>query len=265
MPTTAGNEPAMSPDERIAAARRELAAVLAEQQSLLKTDRSRRRGAINRRIHELHHMLAQDFPYVSQAGQDVVVDRLFGGKRDGTFVDIGGYDGSTGSNTLFLELWRGWSGVLVEPVPAQLTRARALRRCPCIGVAVSDREGEAEFIEITEGYTQMSGLSASYDPGLLTRVRSDPRHRERRIPVALRTISAILTEAGIPDPDFVSLDIEGGEARALSAFPFDRHRVGVWAVENNTAASDIGEIMQPAGYDLVEFCGPDEIWRLRGL
>jgi len=252
-------------EDRLPGIRRELQALLKEQVDALAADRSRRRGAINRRIHELRHMLQQGFPYASQAGQDLVVDTILRQKRGGTFVDIGGYDGTTGSNTLFFELWRGWTGVLVEPVPAQIEKARAVRRCPCLQLAVAATDGEAEFLEISQGYTQMSGLAGSYDPGLLSQVRADPRHRENVLRVRTRTIAGILEDAGIEHPDFISLDIEGGEEAALAAFPFDRHRVGTWAIENNSGGPGIGRIMRANGYDLAEFCGPDEIWRRHGL
>ena len=55
----------------------------------------------------------------------------------GVFADVGGYDGVTGSNTLFFEQRRGWSGLLVEPSPANLAAARAVRRCPCLGTIAS--------------------------------------------------------------------------------------------------------------------------------
>ncbi|MBW7922738.1 MAG: FkbM family methyltransferase [Rubellimicrobium sp.] len=251
--------------DRLAEIRAELRAMLRAETARLAGERSRRRGAINRRILELRAMLSPGFPYASQAGQDAVVDRLFGHRRGGTFVDIGGYDGVTGSNTLFLEQYRGWSGVLVEPVPAQLARARAIRRCPCLPLVVGAAEGEAGFLEVSAGLTQMSGLLDSYDPALLAQVRADPRHRERHLTLRTTTIAGVLDEAGIEHPDFVSLDIEGGEEAALAVFPFARHRVRIWAIENNTASPGIGRIMRANGHDLVEFCGQDEIWRRRDL
>jgi len=53
----------------------------------------------------------------SQYGQDQLIDKLLNQKRNGFFVEIGGYDGETFSNSLFLEKERGWSGLLVEANP----------------------------------------------------------------------------------------------------------------------------------------------------
>ncbi|ESO03313.1 hypothetical protein HELRODRAFT_173599 [Helobdella robusta] len=38
-------------------------------------------------------------------------------KRNGFFVEAGGFDGETASNTLFLEVERNWTGLLIEPDP----------------------------------------------------------------------------------------------------------------------------------------------------
>ncbi len=251
----------MTPADRIAQARTGLLAARAELTTALATDRSRKRGAMIRDLHEVQRMLDTAYPYRSQAGQDRIVDGVLNGKTGGVFVDIGGYDGVTGSNTLFFEERRGWTGVLVEPVPAQCAKAAALRRCPCLPYAIAATEGEAEFIEISEGYTQMSGLHSSYDAGLLDKVRRDPRHKEVSITVQTRTIAGLLSDAGIKAPDFVSLDIEGGELAALQAFPFDQFAVAVWAIENNTGSGDIAALMRANGYQLIEFAGPDEIYK----
>ncbi len=222
--------------------------------------RNRGRAPLVRRLHEVRQMLHTTYPYTSQAGQDYIVDQAMKGKRGGTFVDVGGYDGVTGSNTYYLETHRGWTGALVEPVPAQLAKAQAARTCPCLGLAVAAQEGEAEFIEISEGYTQMSGLAETYDAGLLETVRKDTRHKENTLKVKTQTLSGILNDCGIPNPDFISLDIEGGEIACLKAFPFAEHDVKMWSIENNTGTPEIKQIMEANGYDLIEFCGPDEMY-----
>ena len=249
----------------IARAQADLAEAEAALVALLQTERTRARAGIVRRLHEVRAMRQTGYLYASQAGQDAVVDRLLGGKRGGVFVDVGGYDGVTGSNTLFFEQFRGWSGVLVEPVPANHALAAQLRRCPCLPVAVADTDGTAELIVVDRGFTQMSGLARTYDEGILGQVRADPRHVERRLTVRTRTLAGIMDEAGMDGADFVSLDIEGGELAVLSGFPFERIRVGIWAIENNTAQGAIGALMRAQGYVLAEFCGPDELWRHRDL
>lgn len=251
--------------DRVAEARRLLADEERALVDALKAERSRKRGALNRRLHEVRQMLSPLYAYSSQAGQDYIVDRIFDGARDLTFVDIGGYDGVTGSNTLFLEERRGWTGILVEPVPRMVDQAREVRFCPCVQCAVASTEGAADFLEVREGYTQMSGLTAHYDEAILGEVRKNARHDEVVIEVETRTLSRILTEAGLPDPHFLSLDIEGGELDVLANFPFDQHEVRVWAIENNTADRRIRQIMESVGYELIEFCGPDEIYRLADL
>jgi FkbM family methyltransferase len=246
--------------ENVTEARRLLRKEAAKLQKALDNNRSRERGPLVRRFHEVRQMLSPLYSYTSQAGQDFVIDQIMKHKREGTFIDVGGYDGVTGSNTFFLETNRGWTGALVEPVKAQLVKAAALRTCPCIEAAIAPTEGEADFIEISEGFTQMSGLADTYDKKLLQTVRNDKRHRENVTKVNTKTLSSILEYAKIPDPDFISLDIEGGEIACLKAFPFKDHNVKAWAIENNTGTSEIKQLMDENGYNLVEFCGPDEVY-----
>jgi len=246
--------------ENINEARRLLRKEIKKITTQLTNNRSRSRGPLVRRLHEAQRMLAPMYTYSSQAGQDLVVDRLMKAKRGGTFVDVGGYDGVTGSNTYFLETMRGWTGALIEPVHAQITKAAQWRTCPCEEVAIASKTGEADFIEITEGYTQMSGLSQSYDKALLKTVRDDKRHKEKVVKVKTMTLSEVLHKMDLVNPDFVSLDIEGGELSCLEAFPFADHDVKIWAIENNTGTPQIKKIMEEQGYALIEFCGPDEVY-----
>lgn len=250
----------MTADERIRAARNDLVALQGELVAKLAANKTRARAPLNRQLHTVRGMLNPNFPYASQAGQDLVIDRLFEQKSGGTFVDVGAYDGVTGSNSMFFERWRGWTGVMVEPVAAQRTKAELLRKATCLPYAVANKKGTADFMEVTEGFTQMSGLIETYDEAMLDRVRADSRHAERVTKVPTRTLSAILKEADIMHPDFVSLDIEGGEIEVLRKFPFDKHTVGAWSIENNTADPALPKFMREKGYELIDFCGPDEIY-----
>ena len=252
----------MISNRRLENIRRELIKAQAEIAEALKTEKTRKRAEMNRRLHEIRQLLTPAYAFMSQAGQDAVVDRYFNHMEGGTFVDVGGYDGVTGSNTVFLEKWRKWTGVLVEPVETFRARAEKARTCPCLPFAVSDSAGTASFMSVTDGFTQMSGLTNTYDENVLKKVRDNPRHKEVTLEVETRTLASILEEAGIEHPDFVSLDIEGGELQTLQAFPFKDHRVGIWSIENNTGTREINDLMRGQGYELIDFCGPDELYAL---
>lgn len=253
----------MTPSEKIAQARKLLEEAGKDLTKLLQTERSRNRGAIVRELHSIGPLRGEVAQFYSQAGQDRIVDSMLGHKSGGVFVDVGGYDGVTGSNSLFFELFRGWSGILVEPAPTQLRKAEAVRRCPCLGYAVAGEAGTLDFMEVTKGFTQMSGFLDSYDPDLLIRVRGDKRHEEVVHTLETKTLNDLLATQNISQVDFLSLDVEGGEMAILENFDFNAVDVSVWTIENNTQDTAIPEIMRDNGFDLVEFAGVDDIFRKR--
>jgi len=46
---------------------------------------------------------------------DKLLDKLFNQKEDGFYIELGGNDGLTQSNTAFFEFYRNWKGILIEP------------------------------------------------------------------------------------------------------------------------------------------------------
>jgi FkbM family methyltransferase len=251
----------MKPHEKIEEAQRLLQEAHRELSDFLKTERSRRRGEALRQIHTISNMISQAPLFFSQSGQDRMIDRLLDGRRNGVFVDVGGYDGVTGSNTLFFEVFRNWTGILVEPSPTQLKSAKSVRKCPCLGYAVAGDSGKADFMEVTAGYTQMSGFLDSYDADLLSKVRANPQHAEHIHNLPKKTLQYILDEKKLGKIDFLSLDVEGGEINILSSFPFESFDIDVFSIENNAQSSDLPQLMKSKGYDLVEFVGVDDIYR----
>lgn len=222
---------------------------------------ARSRGTINQQIWECERALGSRNAFFSQSGQDAWLEAcVFKGKRGGVFAEIGGHDGITGSNCLWFELMRGWSGLLAEPAPALHAQAERIRRCPCLRVAVAAAAGEAEFLDVQAGLTQMGGLVASYDPETRARVEADPRHQGTVIKVPTRPLAAVLDDHGLTEIDYVSLDIEGGEMAVLSAFPFENYRIAAWTIENNRGDTAIPELMQSKGYRRVEALGQDDVY-----
>jgi len=251
----------MKPHEKIIESQRLLQEAHQELSSFLKTERSRRRGEALRQIHTISNMLSPTPLFFSQAGQDRVIDRILNGKHDGVFVDVGGYDGVTGSNTLFFEVFRNWTGILVEPSPTQLELACAARKCRCLDYAVAGETGDAQFMEVISGYTQMSGFLDSYAVDLLTKVRENPLHKEVVHNLSKKTLQSILDENDLKKIDYLSLDVEGGEMDILTNFPFDNYDIDMFSIENNVQSSDLPQLMKSKGYDLVEFVGVDDIYR----
>ena len=57
---------------------------------------------------------------MGQFDQVKMVAELFNDQKDGFFIEAGAYDGEVFSNSLYFELQKGWTGVLVEPNPDAL-------------------------------------------------------------------------------------------------------------------------------------------------
>jgi FkbM family methyltransferase len=155
-------------------------------------------------------------------GMDRALDALI--DRDGGFyIEAGGFDGYTQSNTYYLERFRGWRGILVEPMPELAAQARRNRRQAKVFQCALVRAGHAgDSIEMEFGdlMSTISGIHAGdwTAPGLVLGWRD---HRTER--VAARALSDLLDEVGSPAVDLLSLDVEGYEAEALGGLDLSRH------------------------------------------
>lgn len=219
------------------------------------------RGRLAAELFTVRKMLGEAQRSFSQAGQDLFLDdNVFRGRTGGVFVEAGACDGVQTSNTLFFEMFRGWTGLLIEPIPHLAEAARFARRSPCVTAALDDHEGSSAFLHILEGYTRSSGLVSTITGQTRDYIRTHPQHREELIEVPVRPLHEILADAGMRRIDYLSLDIEGAEERVLNAFPFADIDVLVWTVENNHRGQEIENIMKQRGYVLAEYIWVDEVY-----
>lgn len=92
----------------------------------------------------------------SQLGQDLVVRMLLPAGK--VFIEIGAYDGLSGSNTKLLED-HGWTGLAIEPNELAFEQLKQNRRCVCLPFAIGFRDNDATIFRQVQGYSAMlSGI-----------------------------------------------------------------------------------------------------------
>lgn len=176
--------------------------------------------------------------FYSQFGQDKwVIGSVFPGVKDGYFVDIGAGDGIYISNTKALEDL-GWKGIAVEPFPTHFEN----RKCLLFKEVVGSRKGQiVEF--------NLAGLNGGIGDHLAP---GNPAKQAKSVKLVTTTIGDILERAKAPTfIHFVSLDTEGSEYEILKAFPFNRYRVGAWAIEHNNEEpnrTNVRKLLEANGY-----------------
>jgi FkbM family methyltransferase len=168
-------------------------------------------------------------------------------KRDGRFVEAGAYDGYLQSNTYWFERFRGWTGVLIEPIPELADRARRewprSRVFQCALVPANYKESS-----VTMRYGAiMSVVRDSWTDGDQEKehARTGARlhHGEaRELRVPTRALSDLLSEAGVSDIDLMTLDVEGFEASVLRGLDLSKHCPRFILVEMLQEAHQRGEI-----------------------
>jgi len=156
----------------------------------------------------------------SQMGQSTFVDKLLSGRRNGFFVECGAADGETYSNSLFFELQRNWTGLLIEANPAY---HRALlnknRRAYVLNSCLS-----TERIPTTVRFRSS---------GVLSGIVGKTHGRERGVDVTVKCfpLNSIMEALGVSHVDYLSLDVEGPELEIIRTVDFRRLHIDVITVE----------------------------------
>jgi len=172
--------------------------------------------------------LNRDSSVHSSALHETLVKHL--PSRPGFYVELGANDGVTGSNTLFLELFRGWRGLLIEPVSESfrlLSRNRSSKRNHLVRAACVSFGYASNWVEIAVANLMSTPLGLDSDisdpiahaTAGLTYSKHLTELRIEKVPAA--TLTEILREHRGPRViDFLSLDVEGAELEVLKGVDF---------------------------------------------
>ncbi|MFA6013861.1 MAG: FkbM family methyltransferase [Gallionellaceae bacterium] len=167
--------------------------------------------------------------YYAQYGEDRILNAIFN-KPQGICVEVGGFDGVTGSNTLFFEKL-GWECLIVEPMPDFCQKIKSARNCKIAEIAASDKSGEVEF-HIASGVETLSTIEKNDDH--FARIKGLSNQEIKRISVKTARLDDILLAEGLTNIDFITIDVEGHEMSVLAGMAFEAIQPRIVIIENNS-------------------------------
>lgn len=176
--------------------------------------------------------------FFSQIEQDkYYIENIIKYKQNGFFLEIGGYDGITGSNTYFLEKQLGWSGIIVECNPELVKKCKDTRNCYICDKAIYEIDNEYITFtipcgdEIIGGKEQLGGIKSLLKPESIKAFEKCYK-KSRDIKVKTININTLLEKHKIYNIDYLSLDVEGGELNILRTWDFNKHKVKFLTIEH---------------------------------
>ena len=218
------------------------------------------RGMLRQKIWKCERFFFWNEKYTSQAGQDKIIKKnFFDGKKNGFFIEIGAYDGISGSNCYHFERFLNWDGVAIEPSIIQFEKLKKNRKCKLLNNAISDEVKEVEFIEVTEGLTQMSGINDSSFKRNIDIISNN--QLSKTTSTNLKTITFDEIAPKNKDVDYLSIDIEGGEMNLLKSIDFKINNIKVISVENNIPKEqNFKNFFKEINFTYLDRIGQDEIF-----
>ncbi|CAF0854508.1 unnamed protein product [Brachionus calyciflorus] len=174
--------------------------------------------------HKKYNLKNTTQKYYSQIQQDKIVSSLLN-ISNGLFVEAGAYDGETHSNTLYLERFKNWTGLLIEPsmenykiLLSKNRKAYSINSCLSSG----NKSRRSRFIEAgpfgvtTNQTTTTDSYNVLCHPleKILDYFFKEIKRNDRII-------------------DYMSLDIEGNEKSVLESFNWSKYKFKLLTIEYN--------------------------------
>jgi len=184
--------------------------------------------------------------------------RRFLPNRDGFFIELGANDGLKQSNTKYFELFRGWSGILIEPDPKNYNLLRHNRsensesfNAACVSFDFPEPEIAMMYSDLMtsplEGRNEIPNARAhaKLGEGFWGGVSYE-------FLAPARTLNSILKEAHAPSNiQLLSLDVEGAELEVLLGLDFSQYSFDYLLIESRDILS-LEELLALNGYILID-------------
>lgn len=219
-----------------------------------------RRRAIQNRVRPWLEWLG--LPWLSRPALNGIDRRLAAllPQRGGWFVEAGANDGFAQSNTYYLERFRGWRGILVEPDPTLAAECRRKRPkaqvVECV-LGAPERAGQTVRLRSAGLMTTVCGALGDETTERLRAAQGQAIQglpvEERIIQAPVRTLTEVLEQCGVPaEMDLLSIDVEGYELEVLRGLNLERYRPRALCLEVRAVHLDEVRRMLEEFYELTE-------------
>jgi FkbM family methyltransferase len=192
----------------------------------------------------------------AQNKEDIYINWLLKGKKEGFYVDIGASDPVHYSATKFF-YERGWQGINIEPIKRYVNLLNSERpRDINLMLGVAKEQGILDFRE----YPDADGLS-SFSKEMQTQ-HSEIKFVDYKVNV-LPLIDIL--EMNLPSDqtiDFMKIDVEGYEYEVISSNDWERFRPKLLIIEANHIIHDWHNLLETFKYRKVFFDGLNEYFMI---
>jgi len=164
--------------------------------------------------------------YYADNGEDIIIQGLFNHKRDGFYIDVGCYHPIRASLTHLLYK-KGWKGVNIDISKDTINLFNIARpNDKNINIGIADKEGE-------DFYYQSSHINQANSFKFYDNVK--------KVKVQITTLDNIIKNLGIEKIDFLNIDVEYRDFKALQGLNLNNVRPSLIAIEDNDAY-DIADV-----------------------
>ncbi len=187
----------------------------------------------------------------SQHDEELIIRDFFNDRKGGIFVDVGCAHYMVHSTTYYLEKHLEWHGIAVDAL-AEFAIGYIQHRpnSRFFNFIVTDHSGGIEPFYRLISAPPLSSTNGNYTRKQAESLQFPSTYQVIYVPTI--TLTELLEKNGISKIDFLSMDIEGGELKALSGFDIERFKPELVCIEAAKLRDKIVNYFTGYGYERID-------------